>query len=61
MKEQKRFKSQKLDSKDYEKTEEGAKLLKNGGLVLSALLFTGGVIKKCGPKILKGINAIRKI
>lgn len=61
MKEQKRFKTQKLDSKDYEKTEEGAKLLKNGGWVLSAVVFAGVVIKKFGPKILKGINVIRKI
>ncbi len=60
MEERKRFQNQTLNSEDYEKTEEGAKLVKDGGKLLMGIVFVGGLIKKYGPEILKGVNKIRK-
>lgn len=60
MSEVKRFQRQSLDSKDYEKVEKGAKLLKNSGKVVTAFVVVGGVLKKYGPEIIRGINKIRK-
>ena len=51
MAEHKRFKSQNLDSNDYAKTEEGAKLLKDGGKILTAGAFLVVVAKKYGPRV----------
>ncbi len=61
MEERKRFQNQTLSSEDYEKTEEGAKALKNGGKILGAALLLGGVIKKYGPELLKGLSKLRKL
>ncbi|RRK33461.1 hypothetical protein EBB54_20500 [Schaedlerella arabinosiphila] len=60
MAEQKRFQNQTLNSEDYQKTESGAQLLKDGGKVLGIVLLGAGVIKKYGPEIIKGINKVRK-
>jgi hypothetical protein len=60
MAEQKRFQSQTLNNEDYQKTESGAKLLKDGGKVLGGFLLFVGVIRKYGPEIIKGINKVRK-
>lgn len=61
MAEKKRFQNQKLNSEDYEKTEEGAKALKNGGKILGVVVLAVGVVKKYGPSLIKNINKIRKI
>ena len=60
MAEHKRFKSQDLDSNDYVKTEEGAKLLKDGGIILTAGAFLVVVMKKYGPSVLKAFTKLRK-
>ena len=60
MEERKRFQNQTLSSKDYENTEEGAKLVKNVGKLLMGIGFGVGLIKKYGPEIIKGVNKIRK-
>lgn len=61
MEERKRFQNQTLSSEDYEKTEEGAEALKNGGKILGAVLLLGGVIKKYGPELLNGLSKLRKL
>ena len=60
MEENKRFKAQKLDEEDYEKTESGAKLLKEGSVVLGAIITVGGLIKKFGPSIVKNASKVFK-
>ena len=60
MEEQKRFQNQTLNSEDYEKTEEGAKLVKNGGVLALGVVFLGGLIKKYGPEFFKGLIKIKK-
>ena len=59
MEERKRFQNQTLNSEDYEKTEEGAQAVKNGGL--AALALAVGVGKKYGPALLKNLSKLRKI
>lgn len=61
MEEQKRFQNQTLNSEDYEKTEEGAKALKNGGALLTVLGVAFGVGKKYGPALMKNLSKLRKI
>ena len=61
MADQKRFQKQELNSEDYEKTEEGAKMLKTTSKVVTGIVVVVGVIKKYGPEMLKGINKIRKL
>ncbi len=61
MEERKRFQNQTLNSEDYEKTEEGAKALKEGGALLGAAALFIGLAKKYGPGIIKAISKIRKI
>lgn len=60
MEERKRFQNQMLNSEDYEKVEEGARALKDGGKLLGAAVLFIGVAKKYGPAIIKNINKIRK-
>ncbi len=60
MAEHKRFKSQNLDSNDYAKTEEGAKLLKDGSKIAAAGAFLFVMTKKYGPRVLKSITKLRK-
>ena len=52
MAEQKRFQNQTLNSDDYEKIEEGAKLVKDGSKLLLGVFFVCGLVKKYGPEIL---------
>ena len=61
MEERKRFQHQTLNSEDYEKTEEGAKAVKNGGAILTAIALAIGVGKKYGPALLKNLSKLRKI
>ena len=61
MADQKRFQKQELNSEDYEKTEEGAKMLKTTSKVASGFVVFVGVLKKYGAEMLKGINKIRKL
>ena len=61
MEERKRFQNQALNSEDYEKTEEGAQAVKNGGKVLAALALAAGVGKKYGPALLKNLSKLRKV
>ncbi|HBI63479.1 MAG TPA: hypothetical protein DDY31_20085 [Lachnospiraceae bacterium] len=61
MADQKRFQKQELNSEDYEKTEEGAKMLKTTSKVVTGIVVVVGVLKKYGPEMLKGINKIRKL
>ena len=61
MADRKRFQNQTLNSEDYEKTEEGAKALKNGGKILGAAALLIGVGKKYGPAFLKNISKLRKL
>ena len=58
MSERKRFQNQTLNSEDYEKIEEGAKAVKNGGAILATAVI--GVCKKYGPALLKNINKLRR-
>lgn len=60
MKEQKRFQNQELDSKDYEPIEKRAKLLKNGGGLVATFAVAGGLLKKFGPAVTKGIKKLWK-
>ena len=60
MEEKKRFQSQKLNSEDYEKTEEGAKALKNGGALLGAFVVVAGAAKKYGPRLIKNVSKLIK-
>ena len=46
MEERKRFQNQALNSEDYEKTEEGAQAVKNGGKVLAALALAVSKLRK---------------
>ena len=61
MEERKRFQNQTLNSEDYEKTEEGAKALKNAGKIAAAFALLVGVGKKYGPALLKNLSKIRKL
>lgn len=61
MADQKRFQKQELNSEDYEKTEEGAKMLKTTSKMVTGIVVVVGVLKKYGPEMLKGINKIRKL
>ena len=61
MEERKRFQNQTLNSEDYEKTEEGAKAVKNGSAILTAIAVAVGVGKKYGPAFLKNLSKLRKI
>lgn len=61
MADRKRFQNQTLNSEDYEKTEEGAKAVKNGGAILTAVALAVGVGKKYGPALIKNISKIRKL
>lgn len=61
MADQKRFQKQELNSEDYEKTEEGAEMLKTTSKVVTGIVVVVGVLKKYGPEMLKGINKIRKL
>ena len=61
MQERKRFQNQTLNSEDYEKTEEGAKAVKKGGAILTAVAVAVGVGKKYGPALLKNLSKLRKI
>ena len=61
MEERKRFQNQTLNSEDYEKVEEGAKAVKNGGAILTTLLLVIGVGKKYGPALLKNLRKLRKV
>lgn len=61
MEERKRFQNQTLNSEDYEKTEEGAKALKNSGALAAAVAVAFGVGKKYGPALLKNLSKLRKI
>ncbi len=60
MEERKRFQNQTLDSEDYERTEEGAKALKNSGILIGACAVVIGLFKKYGPELLRSIDQIRK-
>lgn len=60
MAEHKRFKRQNLNSHDYAKTEEAAKLLKDGSIIVTAGAFLVIVAKKYGPRVLKSITKLRK-
>lgn len=60
MADQKRFQVQNLNSEDYEKTELGAKVVKDGSKILSALAILGFVGKKYGPSLLKNVTKIFK-
>lgn len=59
MADQKRFQAQNLNSEDYERTESGAKVVKDGGIILSlaGLVFVG---KKLGPRLLRNASKIFK-
>lgn len=60
MADQKRFQAQNLNSEDYEKIESGAKAVKEGGIILSALaVFVVGV-KKFGPSFIKSVSKVFK-
>ena len=60
MADRKRFQNQALNSEDYEKVEEGAKALKNGGKLFTAVVIVFGVCKKYGPEFLKNLDRLRK-
>ena len=60
MSERNRFQNQTLNSEDYEKIEEGAKAVKNGGAILATAGLLIGVCKKYGPALLKNINKLRR-
>ena len=61
MEERKRFQNQTMNSEDYARTEEGAKAVKNGSAILTALLLAVGVGKKYGPALLKNLSKLRKV
>ena len=60
MEEPKRFQSQKLNSDDYIKTEEGAKVLKNSGIFFALASVVGITVKKYGPSFIESIRKLRK-
>ena len=60
MEDRKRFQNQKLNSEDYEKTEEGAKLLKRFGGLFAAFALLGRALKKYCPEIIKSIRVLIK-
>ncbi len=60
MEENKRFKTQKLNEEDYEKTTSGAKAVKNGGIIISACAMLGLAIKKLGPGLIKSASKLIK-
>lgn len=60
MADQKRFQAQNLNSEDYEKTESGAKAVKEGGIILSALATLVFVGKKFGPGLIKNVSKVFK-
>lgn len=61
MTEGKRFQSQTLNNKDYEKTEKAAGLVRKGGMITAVCLLVRPLVKKHGPRIIKKIRGIRKI
>ena len=60
MADQERFQAQNLNSEDYKKTEAGAKAVKDGGIILSAIASLVFVGKKFGPSFLKNASKIFK-
>ena len=60
MAEQKRFQAQSLNSEDYQKTESGAKAVKEGGVLLTALGTFVFVAKKFGPDLIKNASKVFK-
>ena len=54
--EKKRFVEQELNSDDYMRAVNGAKALKEGGLIGSRLGGTVFIIRKHGPKLLKALS-----
>ena len=60
MEERNRFKNQTLSSKDYEKVEESAKLLKSGAKIALVAGFCFTVVKKYGPTVIKSIKKLKK-
>lgn len=60
MADQKRFQAQNLNSEDYEKTESGAKAVKEGGIILPALATLVVVGRKFGPSFIKNVLKVFK-
>ena len=60
MEERKRFQNQTLNSRDYEKAEEGAMAVKNAGTLMASIAVVVGVGKKYGPALLKNLRKLRK-
>lgn len=60
MADQKRFRAQELNSKNYEKIESGAKVIKDGGLTILTLVSVV-VGKKLGPSLIKNVSKVFKI
>lgn len=58
MSEQKRFVNQTLNSNDYKKVEDGADMVKGVIGIACVLATSGAVIKKYGPKVIKGIKTL---
>lgn len=56
----KRFQKQELNSSDYEKTETGAKLVKNGIKITGGLSLAVVTIKKYGPEFVRGFKRVIK-
>lgn len=54
--EKKRFVEQELNSDDYKKAVNGAKAVKEGGLIGSMVVGTFFIIRKHGPKLLKALS-----
>ena len=61
MKDRKRFQNQTLDREDYGKYEDGAEVVKNGGVILAGLVVAVGALTKYGPELLKNFSKLRKI
>lgn len=55
---QKRFQKHELNSNDYEKTEIGAKVVKNGIKITGTLSLAFITIKKYGPEFVKGVKRV---
>lgn len=51
-----RFVEQELNSDDYKKAVNGAKAVKEGGLIGSLVVGTFFIIRKHGPKLLKALS-----
>ena len=60
MAEQKRFQAQSLNSEDYQKTELGAKAVKEGGVLLTTLIACGVGVAKLAPSLIKNVSKIFK-